>query len=150
LKAPVRPIRKLKLSMIPKHVKQKFQLHWRPIFAMMEQAPGLEIPETGNCDAAYITASFNTAKEYLKTRVSYVFMNERAHPGRWEISTWSKKVARSSILKGGTVADRANLPVENSHRNRPREQKGPRSRPLADRRRVRRRVARVAPRDNEA
>ena len=42
---------------------------------MMEQAPGIEIRETG-IDAQYIQASFATGKEYLTTRVSYVFENE--------------------------------------------------------------------------
>ena len=122
-RAPIRPIRKLKLDMLPAEVKKKFQLHWRPIFTLMEAASNTDIRET-DIDADYISASYAAGKEYLKTRVSYVFGNERLHPERWEISTWSKKVARSSILKNGTEQDKANLPPEQSHRNRPRQQRG--------------------------
>ena len=106
---------------------------------MMEQAPGLNIREAGVVDAAYVTASFDSAKAYLKTRVSYVFEKERSNPDMWEISTWSRKVRRSSILKDGTDADKANLPVDTSHRSKPRQQRG-RKKSLSDRRRVRRRV----------
>jgi hypothetical protein len=114
--APIRPFRSIKPEMLPKAVKQDFQLHWRPIFSMMEQAPGLNIREAGVVDATYVTASFDSAKTYLKTRVSYVFEKERSNPDMWEISTWSRKVQRSSILKDGTNADRANLPGDTSHR----------------------------------
>jgi hypothetical protein len=68
LHAPIRPICKLKLDMLPPKLKKNFQLYWRPIFSMMEQAPGIEIRETG-IDAQYLQASFATGKEYLKTRV---------------------------------------------------------------------------------
>jgi hypothetical protein len=138
LHAPIRPIRKLKLDMLPPKLKKNFQLYWRPIFSMMEQAPGIEIRETG-IDAQYLQASFATGKEYLKTRVSYVFENQRQQHDGWEISTWSRKVARSSIMKHGTDQDKANLPTEESYRNRPRQQRG-RNKPTSDRRRVRRRV----------
>jgi hypothetical protein len=138
LHAPIRPIRKLKLDMLPPKLKKNFQLYWRPIFSMMEQAPGIKIRETG-IDAQYLQASFATGKEYLKTRVSYVFENQRQQHDGWEISTWSRKVARSSIMKHGTDQDKANLPTEESYRNRPRQQRG-RNKPTSDRRRVRRRV----------
>jgi len=138
--APIRPIRALKLDMMPKKVKQNFQLHWRPIFSMMEQAPGLIVrQDIRNVDAAYLTTSFVTAKVYLKTRVSYVFMNRRANPDGWEISTWSRMVQRSSIMKHGTDDDKANLPGSTSNRNQPRVQRG-RQKSLADQRRVRRRL----------
>ena len=61
--------------MLLAEVKKKFQFHWRPIFSMMEQAPNMKIRETG-IDAEYISASYAARKEYLKTRVSYVFANE--------------------------------------------------------------------------
>ena len=74
--APIHPIRKLKLDMLPAKVKKKFQLQWRPMFSMMEQAPSREIRETG-IDAEYIRASYDAGKEYLKTRVSHVFAGQR-------------------------------------------------------------------------
>jgi hypothetical protein len=74
--------------------------------------------------------------------VSYAFDSERATPDQWEISTWSKKVARSSILKDGNVSDIANLPAATRH-NQPRQHHLPRHRPLADLRRTRRRNERA-------
>jgi hypothetical protein len=137
LQAPIRPFRKLKNEMLPESVRKNLQTHWRPIFLMMEQAPGIEIRET-SIDAEYIRTSYEAGREYLKTRVGYVFQNTKVKPMNWKISYWSKKVARSEILKHGTEQDKASLPEE-SYRNKPRKQHH-RSRPEADRRRVRRRL----------
>jgi hypothetical protein len=138
--APIRPFRKLKLDMLPKDVKQKLQLHWRPIFSIMEQAPSQRVdPSVTSVDNNLLRALYDNGREYLKTRVSYVFENPKLKPMQWRVSTWSKKVARSSILKNGTEQDKANLPPEQSHRNKPRQQHG-RTKPQADRRKVRRRV----------
>lgn len=128
----------MKLDMLPPgQVKKQFQLQWRPIFSMMEQAPGIEIRET-NIDAEYLKASLDAGKEYLKTRVGYCFQNpETTNPMEWSISYWSKKVADSSIRKYGTEQDKSHLPAELSHRNKPRKQHG-RSKPQSDRRKVRR------------
>ena len=106
----------------------------------MEGAPDLEILPVMDTDA--ISLSFSVGKQYLKARVSYAFESERATPDQWGISTWSKKVARSSILKNGNVSDIANLPVATRY-NQPRQQRNPRNRPLADLRRTRRRVERA-------
>jgi hypothetical protein len=134
LQAPIHPFRKLKLDMLPEPVKTKFQLQWRHIFSMMEQAPGIEFRET-NVDAEQIRASFNVGKEYLKTRVGYCFQNQQKNPMERQISYWSKKVVPLSIRKHGTDQDKSHLPAETSHRNKPRQQHG-RSKPQADRRRV--------------
>jgi hypothetical protein len=55
------------------------------------------------------------------------------------ISTWSKKVARSSIMKHGNASDVSPVP-ESTRYNQPRLTRLPRHRPLADLRRTRRRV----------
>jgi hypothetical protein len=99
-------------------------------------------------DTDSILLSFSVGKQYLKARVSYIFENERAAPDRWGISTWSRKVARSSIIKDGNAADKANLPEATRH-NQPRQQRNPRSMPLADLRRTRRRVERAIEADAE-
>ena len=124
--------------MIPLDARKKFQLHWRPIFSLMEGAPDLEILPVMDTDS--ISLSFSAGKQYLRARVSYVFENERSTPDQWGIPTWSKKVARSSIMKLGNDSDKANLPVA-THRNQPRQQRNPHSRAIgADLRRTRRRV----------
>ena len=139
VQAPVRPFRILKPTMLPLDVRKKFQLHWRPIFSLMGNAPDLG-PVTNTDDS--ISLSFSVGKEYLKARVSYAFESDRATPDQWEISTWSKKVARSSILKHGNASDKAHLPEATRH-NQPRQRARPRQRPLVDRRRTCQRIARV-------
>jgi len=101
----------------------------------MVQAPGIQLQEAG-VDSEHISTTFAAGKEHLKTRVSYIFGNEGLHSDTWGISTWYKKVSRSSILKDGTEDDKSNLP-EQSFRNKPRRQRG-RNKPASDRRRQRR------------
>jgi hypothetical protein len=81
----------MKPKMLPEPVKTKYNLQWRPIFSLIEQAPDLEMRET-KIDGEHIRSSFNIAKEYLKTRVEYCFQipkriqwNGRYHIGqrRW-------------------------------------------------------------------
>jgi hypothetical protein len=58
------------------------------------------------------------------------------------MSELHRKVARSSIIKDGNAADKANLPEATRH-NQPRQQRNPRNMPLADLRRTRGRVERA-------
>lgn len=135
---PVRPFRLLEPVMLPAKLKTKYSLHWRPIFQLMEQAPGLILREPAEINAEYLQESFQAANNHLKTRVGYVFQNRKAKPATWVLSTWSKKVSHSEIVKHGTDEDRANLPSENRF-NRPRQQKR-RNRGLSSSNRVRRRA----------
>jgi hypothetical protein len=134
--------------MLPDAAKKKFNLHWRPIFEMMASAPGLEIrTDPALCDPEYLNSSLESAKKYLKTRVSYVFNRPRAQPLNWEVSTWSMHVQRSMILKKGTQEDKAKL--GNNQTVQARVQSRPRRKPLADKRRVRRRIHPPAAEENE-
>ena len=139
--APVRPFRHLKLQMLPKNVKLEFTLHWRPILSLLQEAPGLVIPRLSLVDDEFIESSFSLVYEYLKTRVSYIFQNERLQHINWAVSYWSKKVSRSSILKDGTEEDIGRLPPSDNHRSKPRVQKERRRTNPAGDRRIRRRVA---------
>jgi hypothetical protein len=80
--------------MLPKHIRQSFNLHWRPIFEVMEACPGLN--HLADED------SFERGIGFLKSRAEYVFNKRRAKPMQWELSTWSKQVRRLSIEKNGT------------------------------------------------
>jgi hypothetical protein len=140
--SPIRPFRKLNPSFLPTEAKKILKLHWQPIFRLMEQAPGLQINE----DFSQITSqdlmkSFEEARAFLKERVSYVFNKNRAQPDTWEISTWSRHVQRSSILKYGTDKDKEHLPPE-TQSNKPRKQ-GKRKKKPSDRRRIRKRNERT-------
>ena len=57
--------------------------------------------------------SFKIGYEYLKSRVEYIFNSARMKPDTWYVAYWSVKVQRSSIMKFGTVADKARLPETN-------------------------------------
>jgi hypothetical protein len=84
--------------MLPKHIRRDFNLHWRPIFNLMDACPGLHQDDPN---------SFDRGMEYLKTRVQYVFEKSKANPTQWELSTWSKHVRHSSKVKHGTESDKA-------------------------------------------
>jgi hypothetical protein len=74
--------------------------------------------------------------EYLKTRVQYVFEKSKANPTQWELSTWSKHVRHSSIVKHGTEPDKAALQSDPTRFNKARStRKLKRKRKLADNRR---------------
>jgi hypothetical protein len=109
--APIRPFRDFKNDMLPKHIQRDFNLHWRPIFNLMDACPGLHRDDPN---------SFNRGMEYLKTRVQYVFEKSKANPTQWELSTWSKHVRHSSIVKHGTESDKAALQSEPTHFNKAR------------------------------
>jgi len=110
--APVRPFRKLNPAHLPEKVKKTFILHWKPIFELLEKAPSLSVVDNPtDIDATYIDKSFAKAKDYFKTRVDYVFQKKHAHPDSWEISTWSKHVMKSFILRHGMEQDKSHFPL---------------------------------------
>jgi hypothetical protein len=95
--------------MLPKHIQRDFNLHWRPIFEIMDNCPGLHpLDDPANS----LNDSFDRALEYLKTRVEYVFQKRKANPIKWELSTWSDHLRCSSVMKYGTEPDKAALPAE--------------------------------------
>jgi len=135
--APIRPFRKLEPKFLPNNkTKTVYLLHWRPIFELLEKTPDLTIIEDPtSIDADYLQDSFEKAKRYLQTRVEYVFLKPRAKPLTWEVSTWSKHVSKSFIMRHGTENDKAHFPPgEQGFRTRRESQK--RKKPLQDRCRV--------------
>jgi hypothetical protein len=110
--APIRPFRHFKSDMLPKHICQSFNLHWRPIFEVMEACPRLDLADED---------LFECGIAVLKSRVDYVFNKRRAKPMQWELSTWSKHVHHSSIEKNGTESGKAALPTGTSRYNKPRK-----------------------------
>ncbi len=114
-------------------------LHFPPKFELIQAGicGCVGSPNTGFINHWFET--FNRAKAYLKETESYVFKNPQMKPECWKLSTWCKKIARSSILKFGTPEDIAKLPEE-THRNKPRRQPAKRNRPLCQNNRTTRRV----------
>jgi len=93
-----------------KAVEREFTTKWKPIFKLMEQCPGWEVP--AQVDEAFVQSSFIAATEFLKTRVGYVWRRAKdaGMLSDYAIGTWSKYVQRSEIEKHGTAQDKANLP----------------------------------------
>lgn len=111
----IKPLRKLKdKDFHAVSTRNSFKLKWKPVFNMMEMCPDLDIP--AKVDEAFVQSSFRKATEYLKTRVSYVWLkakDERAL-AKLSIASWSKKCQRSEIIKCGTDEDKAKLPAATS------------------------------------
>ena len=101
---------------LPKKLAEVYKLHWRPLFGMMEKGVG-EIPEL--LTAEIVNSLYDLGTEYLKTRVSYVFQNDKLRHNDWMIATWAKYLSRSVIMKKGTDSDKQHLPVA-TYLNRPR------------------------------
>jgi hypothetical protein len=54
-------------------LKKKFELEWKPIFAMMEEAPDLTIPAgISVLSPEFIQESFIKGTAYLKSRASWL------------------------------------------------------------------------------
>lgn len=127
--AEVRPFRELSESYLPtKRLKSKLKLEWRPIFKLMERAPGFVPPAIGEIPSdEFVNNSYQICTEYLKTRVQYVFSNEASKHEHLTVSTWSKKTTWSSIDKHGTEQDRLNNdafhPVRNAKHKDQRKKK---------------------------
>jgi hypothetical protein len=113
----IKPFRKFQPARLPKRVSDVYKLHWRPVFAMMEEGIG-QIPE--NLTPEIVDDLYERGTEYLQTRVSYVFTNNRLHHNTWVVATWAKYLSRSVILQKGNAADKSNLPaMKLSNRSRP-------------------------------
>ncbi|KAI2492163.1 hypothetical protein MHU86_22390 [Fragilaria crotonensis] len=113
----IKAFRKFIPARLPKRISNVYKLHWRPVFAMMEEGVG-QIPE--NLKPEIVDNLYERGTEYLQTRVSYIFVNNRLHHNDWVVATWAKYLSRSVILQKGSDADRSNLPaMKLSNRPRP-------------------------------
>jgi hypothetical protein len=113
----IKPFRKFLPARLPKKIADVYKIHWRPVFAMMEAGIG-DIPQ--NLTPDIVNELYERGTDYLKTRVSYVFSNDKLHHDDWVVATWAKYLSRSIILKKGTDDDIRNLPaMKLSNRPRP-------------------------------
>ena len=101
---------------LPKKIAEAYKLHWRPVYGMMEKGVGV-IPE--ELTPEIVNNLYDLGTEYLRTRVSYVFTNDKLHHNDWVIATWAKYLSRSMIVKKGTEEDKQHLPAA-TYLNRPR------------------------------
>jgi hypothetical protein len=92
----VKQFRNFLPARLPKKLAEIFKLHWRPVYLMMEKGMG-EIPEV--LTPEIVNNLYDLGTEYLKTRVRYVFTNDKLHHNEWVIATWAKYLTRSMIEK---------------------------------------------------
>lgn len=113
---PVKPFRKLKW--VPRKEYLILQTSWRPIFELMEKAPGIQLPAYGSgIPAAIIDQSFDIGFAHVRNQVEYLWIHpefQSRNKSRWSTATWSKHVKRSSVLRYGTESDVSNLPECNT------------------------------------
>jgi hypothetical protein len=116
-KNAIKPFCKFLPARLPMKIADIYKLHWRPVYVMMEEGIGDEIPEP--LTTAIVNNLYERGTEYLQRRVSYIFQNEKLHHHDWVIATWARYLSRSMIMQRGTERDKSNLPAP-THFNRPR------------------------------
>lgn len=101
-------------------LKKDFKNKWNPIFKKMMETPGLNVPaRASEISDDFVEESFDRATEFLEDSFSFLFTEVvREKTRTWTIGTWSRKIAPSEVLKKGTPADIAKLPVATT-RNQP-------------------------------
>jgi hypothetical protein len=93
-KTPIKPFHLLKPSRLPGPLKKKFQLEWKPIFAMMEETPDLMIPSGSSpLSPEFIRESFDKGTAYLKSRASYI----------WTLKK-NQRLKRGQLVSGANVS----------------------------------------------
>ena len=110
-----KPFHMMKGTDLPKSLRAEFDTKWKPIFKKMMEAPGLIVPDV--VDEAFVQSSFVAATEYLKSTVSYIWKKakDEGQLSKYSIGTWSRKVARSEIMKWGMEDDKAKLPPSTAY-----------------------------------
>jgi hypothetical protein len=112
IRAPIKPYRSFKLAKLPEKLRKIYSVAWNPIYTLMLECPDLKISKkVADITTEYINWAYNKATEYLKTRVSFIWMLENTNdPRTWSIATWSRNVSYNNILLHGTESDKNNLP----------------------------------------
>jgi hypothetical protein len=117
----VKPFRQLTAQGLPTGpLKNQFKVNWKPIFSYLEENEAYELSRNTHLmtDVA-IERIYDQCVDFLKENVSYCFASLRTNPTKWGLGTWSLKTRRSTILKKGTVADKAKVAAA-TNRNRAR------------------------------
>ncbi len=105
----IKPCRKFLPARLPKKIADIYKLHWRPVYVMMEEGIGNEIPE--HLTTAIVNNLYERGTEHLQRRVSSIFQNEKFHHHDWVIATWARYLSQSMIMQRGTEQDKSNLPA---------------------------------------
>ena len=106
-KLAVRPFKKITLEMLPNHLKATFRMHWTPLFKFLESAINLPVD---NISDDIVDDVYKQCLDYLKATVSYCFRKTlKGDPLKYTLSTWCNRISHATIMKHGTVEDKAKL-----------------------------------------
>ena len=127
---PIMPFRFFDVKLFPKIAKNALRVNWHPVFKIMEGAIPDDIGAPEDITLEQIEELFVEGTKLLQERASYCFKIQKHQ--LWNVSTWSKKVSPSQIMKFGTEEDKLALPAaKKSHSQKSRESKE-RKRPLKE------------------
>ncbi len=94
---------------LQRKIAEAYKLHWMPLYRMMEMGVR-NIPE--ELTPEIVNNLYDLRTEYLRTRVSYVFTNDKLHHSDWFIATcWATFLRRSMIVTEATDEDKQHLPA---------------------------------------
>lgn len=103
------------LTRLPKKEKKRFQTEWVPILRLMSSYPELNHEKCSSQE--HILEEFDKCIVYVLGRVSYI--KESKKHLCWTVSTWSKRISNSSIMKNGKEEDKVGLvPIKQHARKR--------------------------------
>ena len=110
-KTPIKPFRLFTCASVPKSIYNSFKSSWMPIFKLMEEGDGVDIPsDSQNMTSRELKHLYDLGIEHVKKVASYIFDKYDKKNSDWNVSTWSTKVRRNAILKNGSQSDIAQLP----------------------------------------
>ena len=107
------PFRRIKATYLPKELSNKFRIGWIPVMNKMLESPELPdgINNANTLTDEKIDEAYCAGINYLKSKFSYIFTNEKfkAHQ-KWSVSTWSRRIRYTEVMKYGSPEDIQNLP----------------------------------------
>ena len=115
---PIKPLRKMKPSSLPKALGCQLMNEFRPVMIMMEKAPEIDLNSQESFTDSTINDMFAKGIEYIKSKIEYVFLNDKWTT--WNTSYFCKKLKYTEVMKYGTDDDKLRASSTAGWKNRPR------------------------------
>lgn len=117
----IRPFRLF--TKVPSKDWKKLKVEWFPIMKLLSRCPSLDnqiLHGPPQPEPERLSEEFDKAMAYVLEQVSY--LKDAKKNSAWTVSTWSKRISRSSIMKNGNEEDKDKV-GEESRYNKPHSQK---------------------------
>lgn len=119
---PVRPFQLWTHKHIPDPIWKKFKVGWKKILDTMMEADGLKgslskliLEKGGEISDEKVNELYDIGLAHVIDTVTYIKKKQYV---RWRVTTWSKSVQRSEILKSGTAEDKLRLKAPTRYNNK--------------------------------